>query len=113
MDVEPILIESARLAVEVLTGIVSVSALVIAYVTRRNAARRAQLEAMRADIVKVGERVTSVEAQQTNLPTHGEIGKIHGRLDALGREIAGIASTSSATERLVGRMNQYLMERAR
>lgn len=110
---ESLIIEFARLAVEVLTGIVSVSALAIAYVTRRNAARRAQLESMQTEIANMGERITRAEVRQTNLPTHGDVGKIYGRIDALGREIAAIASTSSATERLVGRINQYLMERAR
>jgi hypothetical protein len=96
-------VEWIRLSWDVLWSLGTAAAIALAWWTKRTTAQRKEMDEVRR-------RIELLQAERKHQISHGDLGKIYGALDALGRELAEMKGASQATQRTVEQMNRYLIE---
>jgi hypothetical protein len=55
-------------------------------------------------------RLTRVEGEMRHMPTHEDLGRLHGRLDGIGQTLSEVKGSSEAGARMMGLIHQHLLD---
>lgn len=99
-------VEWLRLGWDVLWGIGTLLALLIAWWVKRWAAPKDELDDVRERLARIEERIKHV-------PTNHDLTDVRQAVSKLGAQISQLSGEQHANARLLERINQYLMERGR
>lgn len=93
----------------VFQGSVTVLLAVYVLVTNRRAAKKKDMADISDTVSCIGHRVTALETEQKNNPSHRDIGDIYDRISGVEKQVNTMAGEMKGIKTSVGRIEVYLL----
>ena len=93
----------------VIQGSVTLILAVCMFVSNRRAAKKKDMEDINESVSCIGHRVTKLETEQKNSPSHRDLGDIYDRISGVESQVNTLAGEMKGINSSVGRIEDYLI----
>lgn len=93
----------------VMQGSATLLLAICVFVSNRRAARKKDMDNISESVSCIGHRVTKLEAEQQNNPTHRDIGGVYDRMSGVEKQVNTMAGQMKGVCASVGRIEEYLL----